>query len=427
LTTRKELMAPLRVCEIDLAEQISDLRFDAHENGAHVLVRLRGRPVGVVWLKRDEGGVVPADVLRAQAEAACRDAIARLATFLELHSPGQASLDLTVAICTRARPALLRRCLEALTTLADERRRVRPDDRIDLLVVDNAPPDDATRAVVSEFSGVAHVIEPVPGLNFGRNAALRASQRRWIAYVDDDAVIDRLWFDHLAEGVEATPDAGAFTGPIMPLMLETEAQFRFERSGGFGKGFMWEHNAIERWGDRCYPLGAGRFGTGACMVFRTDLMRALGGFDEALDTGPPLPGGGDIDAFFSVVTSGNPLVYLPGLMVRHEHRRDMKGLRRQYWSWGVATTALIAKTAQKQPELRHVRQQLYLWLTSYYGARIWRSLRRRNALTPGAALAECVGAVQGALGEYGRSRRRSAALAERVRAGQTGGVHSYAP
>ena len=63
--------------------------------------------------------------------------------------------------------------------------------------------------------------------------------------------------------------------------------------------------------DPVYPYGPGRFGAGCNMAVRRDVARRLGGFDEALDTGPPLPGGGDIDLFHRVLRQGLPLAVNP--------------------------------------------------------------------------------------------------------------------
>ncbi len=60
----------------------------------------------------------------------------------------------------------------------------------------------------------------------------------------------------------------------------------------------------------------------------------LGGFDEALDTGAPLPGGGDLDIFTVCCGQAAPMIYEPEYAVYHEHRETIPQLRRQYWTWG---------------------------------------------------------------------------------------------
>jgi GT2 family glycosyltransferase len=191
-------------------------------------------------------------------------------------------------------------------------------------------------------------------------------------------------------------------------MLDTEAQLRFERAGGFGRGFEWQRYGPERWGDSLYP-GAGFFGTGACMAFSTAALRTLGGFDEALDTGPPLPGGGDLDMFYRIVRGGYRLIYVPGLLVHHEHRRDMPGLARQYHSWGLSVTALLGKYQDTDPEMRSRHRRLLIsWFRRKLKALVL-ALSGRGPRPPGLVLAEITGAIKGYFGEYQRSQARVAA------------------
>lgn len=406
----QDIVPPYAMIEIDLDGPIADLALAPEQGGAHVLVRWRGRPVGRFWRSRARhGAAFTGETLRERAAFYCREAIAAAMVAESLSPARPAPLSLTVAICTRGRPALAARCLAALA--AARARREGSGDVIDILVVDNAPVDDLTRAV-AEAAGARYAVEPLPGLDFGRNRALAEVRGNWIAFVDDDAMIDGAWFDRLAEAVAVSPEAGAFTGPILPLMLETEAQLRFEWAGGFNrdKTFLWRRYDRARWGDVIHPLAAGRFGTGACMAFRVEALRRIGGFDEALDTGPPLPGGGDIDAFFRVVRAGWPLVYLPGLVVFHEHRRDMPGLVRQYRSWGQSVMAFLDKSRRADPALREPAQALLRWYWAHHVLRLAKSLVGRGVTPPRAVFAELAGAVAGLRGEYDRSRGRIRAL-----------------
>lgn len=407
----EQLRAPYALRDIELTEPLAPIRLTAGEGGAHVLVRHRGRPVGRIWLSRSQHGaeispetlrlLIAHDLKDPLAAVVTRDALLGDQALAPLPTPA-----LTVAICTRNRPDFLRRCLDALVRLRDTRAHLGPP--LDILVVDNAPSDDLTRQASADFPGVRYAMEPVPGLNFGRNRALSATRRPWLAYIDDDAVVDPFWLDRLAEGVTASPEAGCFTGPILPLMLDTEAQLRFERAGGFGKGFGWERFGPARWDNLSYPAGGHVFGTGAGMVFATRALEAIGGFDEALDTGPPLPGGGDLDAFYRIVRAGFRLIYLPGLIVHHEHRRDMPGLRKQYYSWGLSVMALVRKSALTDPTIQ-ARQRLFIldWIRKKLRV-LLRALIGRGPHPPHLVLAEIGGAIAGYLGAYQRSQTRVA-------------------
>lgn len=143
------------------------------------------------------------------------------------------------------------------------------------------------------------------------------------------------------------------------------------------------------------------------MAFEVAALRALGGFDDALDTGPPLPGGGDLDIFFRVLAAGHPLVYEPRMAVFHRHRRGQDELRRQYASWGSGFAAYLgARWADPAERAQIVR--MALWWLGYQRRQASAALRRRDPVDLQMALCELAGGVLG-LGGYRRSQRRMAA------------------
>jgi glycosyltransferase involved in cell wall biosynthesis len=409
-----EMRKPHALLEIEASAPAAPLPLPDGARRAHVLVRWRGRPVGRFWIEPPDGAdAAPAARVAALAAEAAAESVVALALADSLAArdglDGPAPLPgLTVAVCTRGRPAMVARCLSRLVAARDAAAGRGP--AVDILVVDNAPEDDGTRAGGAAAAGVRYVVEPVPGLDFARNRALAETDRPFIAYVDDDAAIDGGWLDAFASAVRRAPDLGGVTGPVLPLTLETEAQRRFEQNGGFGKGFHWVRYGPARFGDLFYPALSGGVGTGANMIFAADALRAVRGFDEALDTGAPLPGGGDLDIFQRVVRSGRTIVYEPALLVFHEHRRDMPGLRRQYRSWGLSIGAMAGKLT-KGGDPRAGRLVLLWWFRDRL-RRLARAAIGRGPQTPTHVAVELTGAVAGALGEYDRSLRR---VAERRR------------
>ncbi len=285
---------------------------------------------------------------------------------------------------------------------------LRDDGRpLDVLVVDNDPPDDATRDLVATLPGVRYAHEPRPGLDFARNRALAETSGTWTAFLDDDVTVDHGWLAGLDEAVAEHPDAVSVTGLVLPVELTTEAQVMFERRGGFGRGCRkLRFEGPDEPGNSLFPLGAGIFGAGANMVLRTDAVRAIGGFDEALDTGPPLPGGGDLDIWSRLARAGHALVYEPRLLAFHRHRPDYEGLRRQYWSWGEGFMAYLTKTARVDPGQRRKAALLTAWWLRYQAGSAAASLRPGADVPPDLPLAELLGGLIGLTGSYGRSRRR---------------------
>lgn len=279
--------------------------------------------------------------------------------------------------------------------------------RFEILVIDNASTDKRTQELVAALPSVRYIHEPKPGLNFARNRALCEATGEVLAFVDDDVVVDRQWLNGLMEAWSENPDAAAFTGQVLPYALETEAQILCEQRGGFRKGFEKIRFGQVLPGNTLYPCGAGVFGVGCNMAFRRQIVLQLGGFDEALDTGPSLPGGGDHDMFYRVIRAGYTLVYEPKYLVFHEHRRDYLSLRRQYSrSWGLGFTSYVTKCYLSDPSQREKLFRLILWWMKYELRQLLESLLGKHPLSPDIFLAEFLGGIAGLLGGYPRSCKR---------------------
>jgi GT2 family glycosyltransferase len=397
-----------RILELDIDHAPPAIRLETDETGFALLVRHRGRLVGFHMQASAPGESWTSERMGELAAGAAAEAMVaqRVLETIEREPPAVPRLGLTIAVCTRDRHVLLARCLGGIRTVLDTRADLAID--VEVLVCDNAPSNDHTRREVERFGAASYVIEPRPGLDFARNAAWRNARHEFIAYIDDDAVPDREWLGGFARAIARHPDAGGVTGLVLPLTLDTEAQILFEERGGWRRGFMpMRYGGAERVGDPCYPVGAGIFGAGCNMVIRRSLLGRLGGFDEALDTGPLLPGGGDLDIFYRIARSGTPLVYEPGLAVFHEHRRDLAGLRRQYYTWGLGFQAFLTKTRREHPDDRAKVSRVRRWCVLH----MLRSLLSR--LGPmRMVVAEIVGGVVGYFGSYDRSRARVEAIRE---------------
>jgi hypothetical protein len=146
------------------------------------------------------------------------------------------------------------------------------------------------------------------------------------------------------------------------------------------------------------------------MVLRADMVLALGGFDEALDTGRPLPGGGDLDIWSRLARAGHALVYEPRLLVFHRHRPDHASLRHQYWSWGEGFMAYLVKTARVDATQRRKAARLVAWWLHYQAGQVAASLPPRGGPPADLAFAELFGGLVGLGGSYGRSQRRVARI-----------------
>ena len=148
------------------------------------------------------------------------------------------------------------------------------------------------------------------------------------------------------------------------------------------------------------------------MAFNRQLLIEIGSFDEALDTGAPLPGGGDLDIFYRVLRTGRGIVYEPTYAVYHEHRETIPQLRHQYWTWGLGFMAFIVKARRADPALREMHDDVVRWWFKHQLTSLLHWVRHRSLRFTLFTLAELRGGIQGLLGEYERSERRSQHIRE---------------
>jgi GT2 family glycosyltransferase len=406
-----------QITEIEVTQPLPSISVSGNETGIAIFVRSKGRPVAF-WMEALPADAVctPEDLSERISEKA---GIKLLSESIreELAAPVKSDRfpSLTIAICTRDRQERLARCLKSLRAL----RPLASDSTVSLeiLVVDNAPSDEGTRELAASQPEVRYCCEPKPGLDFARNRAVREATGELLAFLDDDVTVDSCWLAGLMEAWAENPDAAAFTGLVLPYELVSEAQIIFEKRGGFRRGFeKIRYKGQTMPANPLYPCASGIFGAGANMAFRKDILLKLGGFDEALDTGSPLPGGGDLDIWYRVIRAGYPLVYEPKYLVFHQHRRDLKALRRQYWSWGSGLMAFVGKHYKIDHLLRPKLRSLVWWWFKNQLRQLQSSLRGRHVLPPGMILAEFFGGIIGLLGEYPRSVRRVEQIRKRFAA-----------
>lgn len=348
---------PVTVVDIDLARP-GEFRLPGDTGPVRpygrvrALVRVHGRPLGMVSAEDSSG---PDGLWRALADTAEVELAEQLT---RLHAADRAEPSdgrvrhpalqqapvITVIVATRDRPEKLRHCLDSLL------RSTYPG--FEILVVDNAPSDGAAEALVrDDFAGrVRYVRESVAGLARAHNVGLAHARGSVVAFTDDDTLVDPGWLSALAGTFACDPLIGCVTGLIVPAELETPAQRALERQGGFAKGYLprgW--SMADPPEDPLFPFTAGRFGSGANMAFRTEVLRTLGGFDTATGAGTPGRGGDDLLAFFEVLTAGHTLAYQPGAIVWHCHHRTQDAVATQVFGYGAGLGAYLTGALLRNP------------------------------------------------------------------------------
>mgnify|MGYP000847456772 FL=1 len=319
---------------VDLADlDPSDVLALAGADGyqvARLLIRDAGVVRGYVSLPiRD--GAVDADRLRTAAAALPTPEPAPEPTVLP---------PMSVVVCTRERPAMLREALASLVALDH------PD--FEVIVVDNAPVTTGTAEVAAQF-GVRYVVAPVAGLSRARNRGLAAATHDIVAFTDDDVVVDAQWLRGLAGGFARGGDIACVSGLVPSGELRNSVQAYFDARVSWSKVLTARQFRLG-----CppadlpmFPFCVGEFGTGANFAVRRDAVRALGGFDEALGVGTRTKGGEDLDIFTRLLFAGHGLAIEPAALVWHRHRDDLQALRAQAIGYGRGLGAWLTKVATR--------------------------------------------------------------------------------
>jgi len=269
--------------------------------------------------------------------------------------------SLTIAVCTRGRPRLVRATLDALD---------RGAAGLPLLVVDQgdgADPALAARAAADSRLTVLH--DTGRGLSRARNIALAAATTEWVCFVDDDCLVDPGFGAALTAEIAAQPGADWIAGDV--------------RAGGAAGDpdvppvttFPVDRPLIRR-GGRTLP---GAIGFGVLFCVRRATAARLGGWDERLGPGvPDLPAADDMDFNHRLLRAGGVAVLSPAVRAVHDQWRDVAAvveLQRGYsrawagfackhlgrgaggglrlWTWGLVDVLdMAASAAHRRSSLR---------------------------------------------------------------------------
>jgi len=425
----KRLATPAKLAEIELTDTDIALVCEDSYRTARLLIRVHGQPVGYADLSIDMlstldhvglvavldletierasshliydltmAGIVvadqPADLISLldqaqQAHVACRRATAVIGPLV------------SVAICTRNRTETIGATLESLA-----RQTYR---NIEVLVIDNAPTNDATEQLVhADFPYARYIREPRRGLNHARNCAVAEARGPIVAFIDDDATAEPEWAEALVAAFDS-PAVMCVTGLVAPARLDTPGQELFERFG-YSKGFshLVFSLATPPPDMPIFPY-KGYLGTGCNCAFRREVFRRVGLFDPRLDMGTPVPGGGDHDMFARVIRAGYALVYDPNPVIFHDHLEDLDVVIDRLGEYQESFIAFMTKSILTDrtyalPLLRHMLFWYVRRTVRGFAAAVVKKHDRPFRLV----LSEAIGAWRGPLSLY-RSHRYAVA------------------
>ena len=283
---------------------------------------------------------------------------------------------LDVVICTYNHAPLLDRALDALARQRDA------GEPWSVLVVDNNC-TDATASVVKQhaaaghISGLRRVLEPEQGLTPARRRGVLATTAPWIAFVDDDCLLEEDWIAQAVAFLRAHLDIGGMGGRVV---LDWEGE-----PPGYVHGYGWALAEQNR-GDEPQAMESL---AGAGMLIRREALHTSGWLDRPLlddRIGERLVSGGDVELTLRVRAAGYALWYNPGCTLRHlvgHHRTTRWYLTRLNYGLGSSDTLVSALVWEDDyASWRDAIRRKLRRRSGEVAQQIGRAVRHRRALTP---------------------------------------------
>jgi GT2 family glycosyltransferase/glycosyltransferase involved in cell wall biosynthesis len=217
--------------------------------------------------------------------------------------PEFAQPSATLILPVHSQPDLTAACVRAIaatTTVPYE-----------LVIVDDTA-TAAVKDVVSRITG-ATLITNDENLGYTRSLNRGASLARgeFLVFLNDDVVPQPGWLEAMVEAARSSDDIGV----VVPMYLDPDGWLKEAGS------IIWDDGAAENFGHGDTDLARSRYsyrrdvdyGSGACLVIRTDVFREIGGLDERFSPAYYE----DVDLCFAVREAGMRVVYEPRAQVIH--------------------------------------------------------------------------------------------------------------
>ncbi len=195
---------------------------------------------------------------------------------------------LTVVVPTYESVEHVRTLIAALSEQAD------PQSPLPVIVSDDASPTPVADRLGTSFAGIQlDVVRSTAngGPGAARNRALERVQTDWVAFLDADEVPAHDWLA-TATRLAATTAADGFEGRVT-IPAESTSPFTHATESEFAH-------------------------LGGNVVYRTEVLRAAGGFDERFfDPARKLHFREDLELFFRLERGGATIAYEPELIAHH--------------------------------------------------------------------------------------------------------------
>jgi GT2 family glycosyltransferase len=200
----------------------------------------------------------------------------------------------SIVIITLNRIKNLEKCLNSILNL------VYPLSKLDIIVVDGGSVDGTQEMVSRHFPNVNFILEKRRGVAIARNTGWRHSKGKFVAYTDDDCIVDPYWIRRLVASLESSNAKGA-GGPV--VYLHPEAIPKYYGGTPFGTLDL---------GGRKRSLKEGENLITANMLIATEVFKEIRFWESLIYNDSE-----DAEFCRAVLEAGYILLYVPDATIYH--------------------------------------------------------------------------------------------------------------
>lgn len=373
---------PVKVIDLELSEPLKPIWGMEGYEGARLLVRYHGKPVGWTYaVGSNHSFISPERISQAidnHMSWQCVEAVLGERHEENDHIPNKLP-PISVIVCRGPSARSIDDCLARLRALAYP--------EYEIVLVDYG----AHSLPYSSWSHpeVRYIRAEEANLAVARNRGLADAQHGIVAFIDPDGYPDSQWL-HAIGRAFSSRRIQAVCGLIAPAELDTLSQLQFEQGGyGFPQGL--DRRILRRATlDDRQLLRADGFGSGGNMAFHRSVLNELGGFDPRCNV-DAIGGGCEVELLHRLVANGHALLYEPAALAWHRPKRDPDSARRTAYERGKSTGLYTLMCFRKRTVRRNalVRFVLHDWAWR----RIFKRLLRPGQTPRSLVIAELAGAL----------------------------------
>ncbi len=232
----------------------------------------------------------------------------------------------SVVVPARDEESFLPACLDSILA------QTYPAQRMEVIVVDNRSTDRTgaiARSRAARDARVRVVDCDGPNQAAAMNAGVLAARGEIVARVDAHGFLAPDYLDSLVAAFARHPRAVAVGGPYLPAATSFMARVvGAARASRLGVGGGWYSDG---------QLEDHVVRTVGCPAYRRPALLLAGPFD------PALPFGEDDELNWRLLRAGGEIVCCPALRQHNHARGSLRGLVRQYWSYGRGRVRVLVK------------------------------------------------------------------------------------